>query len=303
MASLMFAIGCQEEFNPPVVDAAEQYVIEGYIEAGDGTNPTFLLITKSIPFFNELKAEQYAELFVAGANVSVDDGVSEVAFTELCLSDLPDGPIKDDIAEELGVDLDAISVDICIYVDLADALVREEGRSYDLTVTIEDEVLTSTTTIPVLNRLDSFKFRDIPGEPVDTLAQLFCNIKDSENVDFYRYFTDDDFGTLTPPFNSVTDDVQFDGQEFNFPLSQADNSDNFDINTFGFFTVGDTVTIKWCAIDQAHFDFWNTFEYSLNGQGSPFTGYTRIADNIEGGFGIWGGYSVQLEELVVVKEE
>lgn len=301
--AVLFFASCQEEFNPPIGELAEQYVVEGYIEAGDAVNPTFILITKSIPFFNELKADQYAELFVAGAEITVDDGDKVVEFTELCLSDLPEGDFKDQIASELGIDLDLIFVDVCIYIDLANELTREEGRSYDLTIVIDDEVLTSTTTIPVLNRLDSFQFREIPGEKVDTLSQLFCYIEDSENQDFYRYFTDDDFGVLTPPFNSVTDDVQFNGQEFTFPISQAENSEDFDINTFGFFTVGDTITLKWCAIDKSHFDFWNTFEYSLNGQGSPFSGYTRIADNIEGGFGIWGGYSVQLEELIVIKEE
>ncbi len=300
--SLMI-IGCQEEFTPPVSEFADQLVVEGYIEAGDLSNPTYVLITQSVPFFNELDANQYANLFVSGAEVSVDDGDKEVALTELCLSEIQDPVFQQAISEELGINIDEIEVDICVYIDLFDELVREEGRSYQLTILSEDETLSATTTIPPLVRLDSFEFREIPGEPIDSLAFLYCFINDPEELNYYRYFTDDDFGNLNTPFGSITDDIQFNGQEFEFPLQQADLQDTFDFNTYGYFNVGDTVTIKWTTIDKAHYDFWNTFEYSLNGQGSPFTGYTRILDNIEGGFGIWGGYNVQLEELVVEKVE
>ena len=55
--------------------------------------------------------------------------------------------------------------------------------------------------------------------------------------------------------------------------------------------VGDSVLIKWTTIDEAHFDFWNTLEFSNANQG-PFSSYTRLQSNINGGLGIWGGYSV-----------
>jgi hypothetical protein len=303
LVCMLSLASCEEEFIPPIGDEAEQYVIEGYVEAGEGTTQTFILITKSVKFFEEFNADEYATLFVDNANVSVNDGEKTVQFTKLCLSDLPDGEVKDEVGEQLGVNLDSITVDICIYIDLFDELLRESGRSYDLVVDIEGYRLTSTTTIPDRVELKEFVFREIPGEPIDSLSQMFATISDPVGKNFYRYFTEDDFGNLNTSFSSITDDVQFEGLEFEFPLAQADDlGENFDRNTYGFFNVGDTVLIKWCTIDEAHFNFWNTFEYSLNGQGSPFTAYTRISDNIEGGFGIWGGYAVQLEELIVTKE-
>ena len=294
--------GCQEEFFLEESVTAEQYVVEGYVEAGEGTLPSYVLISQSVPFFDELNPGEFASLFVDNASVAVNDGDKTVQFSKICTGDIPDGPIKDELELSLGIDVDSVDVDVCIYIDLTDELIREEGRSYDLTVNIGNDQLTATTTIPELVRLDSFSFEEVPGEAIDSLAQLFANISDPAGATFYRYFTDDDSGRLNTAFASVTDDSTFDGLDFRFPISQADDTD-VDFGTYGFYPVGDTITLKWTTIDAAHFKFWETFEYSLNGQGSPFTSYTRIAGNVEGGFGIWGGYAVQLEELIVDKTE
>ncbi|MBK7223573.1 MAG: DUF4249 family protein [Saprospiraceae bacterium] len=46
------------------------------------------------------------------------------------------------------------------------------------------------------------------------------------------------------------------------------------------------------CLDKVHFDFWKTRDFAAN-SGGPFSSYTRIKTNINGGLGIWGGYSVQ----------
>lgn len=299
---VMLMSSCQEEFLIEQSVTAEQYVVEGYVEAGEGSLPAFVMITRTVPFFDELSANEFATLFVDNASVAVNDGDKTVQLTKICASSLPDGDIKDQLSSTIGVDLDSVGVDICIYVDITDELTRDFGRSYDLRINIDNDQLTATTTIPFLSPLDSFAFEEVPGDVIDSLSQLFAKIQDPPGPTYYRYFTDDDNGVLNTAFSSVTDDATFDGLDFRFPLTQADNDDvPFDI--YGFFNVGDTVTLKWCTIDAVHFKFWDTFEFSLNGQGSPFTAYTRIAGNVEGGFGIWGGYAVQLEELIVEKTE
>ena len=40
--AFLLLIGCEEEFNPPITAEAEQYVVEGYVEAGEGANPTYV---------------------------------------------------------------------------------------------------------------------------------------------------------------------------------------------------------------------------------------------------------------------
>jgi hypothetical protein len=97
----------------------------------------------------------------------------------------------------------------------------------------------------------------------------------------------------------VTEDVFFNGKTFEFQLLKAENiNEDLDPETFGLYTIGDSIGIKWCNIDKDHFEFWNTLEFSNANQG-PFAGYTRIDSNIEGGLGIWGGYSVSFYRLLV----
>ena len=299
---LSLLTSCEEEFIIEQSITAEQYVVEGYVEAGEGSIPSFVLITKTVPFFDELGANEFASLFVDDASVAVNDGDKTVQFTKVCASSIPEGPIRDELSNTIGVDLDSVDVDICVYVDIQDQLTRDFGRAYDLTINIGNDQLTASTTIPQLTALDSFMFEEVPGDPIDSLSQMFARINDPSGPNYYRYFTDDDDGALNTAFSSVIDDGTFDGLDFRFPLTQADNETvPFDI--YGFFNVGDTVTLKWCTIDAEHYKFWDTFEFSLNGQGSPFTAYTRIAGNVDGGFGIWGGYAVQLEELIVDKTQ
>jgi len=112
-----------------------------------------------------------------------------------------------------------------------------------------------------------------------------------DQINYYRYFTSINRSNFNAPFNSVADDALFNGQEFEFPLPKAEarNSTSSPSN-FGLYHVGDTVGVKWTTIDEASFDFWNTLEFNAINQG-PFASYTKVETNINGGIGIWGGYS------------
>lgn len=291
-ACSLFLISCEEEFVPDTDASKQELVLEGYIESGEGANPTYVILTKSIPFVSTVDPNKFSELFVRGAKISVNDGDKNVSLTELCLADLPE-ELKREVYATLGFDPDSASVNICVYVDLFDQLKREQGRTYALTAEAEGKVLTATTTIPIFTGLYDFEWQDPPGKPNDTLSELNVKISDPAGVkNFYRYYTSSGGGPLIPPFTSVTDDAIFDGKEFQFPLQRAERRDgDFDPETFGLFMRGDTVTVKWACLDKKHFDFWNTRDYSAN-RGGPFSSYTRIASNVKGGLGIWGGYSV-----------
>ncbi len=291
--------GCEEPFVPETEVSAQEIVVEGYIEAGPGANPTYVIISKSIPFISTVNADKFAELFIKGASVSVNDGNKDVQLSELCLSNLPDN-IKAEVYRTLGFEPDSSAIDICIYVDILDQLKREVGRTYKLTVMAEGKQLSALTTIPPYVGLFDFKWSEPPGEPSDSLAELNVKISDPAGVtNYYRYLTGSAGGPLIPPFTSVTDDAIFDGKEFEFPLQRAERRDgDFDPESFGLFTRGDSIIIKWTCIDKSHFDFWNTRDFSAN-SGGPFSSYTRIASNIKGGLGVWGGYSVDTYRMRV----
>ena len=292
---------CETDFVPEDIEAVDNLVVEGHIEYGPNAVLPYVILTSAVPFFSELSTEQFESLFVKNALVFVNDGEKDVQFSEVCINDLPED-LREEVAMDLGLDADILNVDICIYVDILQQIVVEPNRDYNLTIKVNDSELKSTTTIPEYIPLDSLWFQDVPGEPSDTLLALWSRIDDpADQDDYYRYFTGDKGEPLVIPFQSVTDDIFFNGQEFDFPLSKAEpRGGDFDPNTFGFFNIQDTVIVKWCTIDVEHFDFWTTLEFALNSQG-PFSSYTRVKTNIEGGLGIWGGYACDEYELIVRK--
>lgn len=288
---LLLFTSCEKEFIPDIQAGPERIVVEGYIEAGDRPRPAYVILTRNVPFFTELKADDLGDIFVHDAVVTVSDGEKEATLTEVCLNDLTPDQRKL-AASLLGFSADTIAFNLCAYIDLGNRMPGVEGRRYELKVDAGGRKLNAVTTIPPLVRLDSLRFFAPPGERNDTLAQLRCSLSDPPGAaNYYRYFVGINGGSLQTGFNSVFEDRLFDGQRFRFPLPRP-SSGNQDVepSTFGLYTIGDTVAVKWASIDRAHFDFWNTLEFNSANQG-PFSSYTRVKSNIDGGLGVWGGSS------------
>ena len=296
---LFLLYGCEQEFTPVPSGDGPKYVVEGYVEAGDNPTPTYVLLTKTFDFYGEISPEQFTESFVHDADVKVSDGGFEVTLQEICFSDL-DSTTKVILAEQFGFNADSLTIDFCVYLDLLNQLQPQQGKTYNLHIATEGHIITASTQIPIQVPIDSMMFGPPPGDPNDSLAQLTCYISDPPGVkNFYRYFGATNSGPLETAFSSVEEDLFFDGKSFGFQLfnPQTDSGD-VDPEEFGLYFVGDTITVKWCAIDEANFDFWNTLEYSNANQG-PFSSYTRLQSNITGGLGVWGGYNVNYYTRVV----
>lgn len=299
LGTMLLITGCEEPYVPSTLESEQELVVEGFVEVGEGSNPVFVIVSRSIPFLSEVSPGKFTEIFVKGAQVSVFDGDKTVNLTQLCLNDLPE-ELRDALAQVLNVNPDSLQVDICIYADIFNQITRDYGRKYDLEVVAEGKTLTASTTIPFHVPLQNFTWMDPPGTPNDTLARLLVTIDDPAGIkNYYRYFTSVGDETLIAPFGSVTEDAFFDGKKFEFPLQKAERrGGDFTPETFGLFKRGQTAVIKWCSIDKAHFDFWNTRDFAAN-SGGPFSTYTRITTNISGGLGIWGGYAISVDTLEV----
>lgn len=305
-SSLLWLNACETEFTPPTVTDGQQIVVEGFIEAAQENGlPTFVILSRSLPYFEKLSRDQLDQLYVKGAKVTVTSGDGAVAtLQEICLQDLD--PNTQNIVRQFlgfGGGNDSLGVNFCAYADLFGLIKPKEGQRYDLKVEAEGQLITATTTIPDLVGLDSFHFKPTPGKGIDSLAQLFTTIADPvDQINYYRYLSSINRGPYESGFNSLTDDIIFNGQTFEFrlnkPESGTDDEEDGGPETFGLWHRGDTITIKWCTIDQNHFNFWNTLEFNRNNQG-PFSSYTRITSNIRGGLGVWGGLAAAYYDLVV----
>ena len=290
---------CEEEYTPLPSASGPKYVVEGYLETGEGAAPPYLLLTRPFDFYSTISPDDFDGSFIHDAIVSVSDESKTVMLQEICFNDLDD-ETKELLANFLGYNADSLAVNFCAYMDLFNQLKPEEGKSYALEILVEGDTITSTTYIPVLVPLDSMRFKAPPGEPNDALAQLSCFLSDPPNeANFYRILGSTNGGPFEAGFAGVEEDVYFDGKSFEFQLLNPQTS-NGDVepDEFGLYFVGDTITIKWASIDEATFDFWNTVEFAAANQG-PFATYTRIQSNIQGGIGIWGGYSVSYQTMIV----
>jgi len=295
----ILAFSCEEEFVPEINNAPSEIVVEGYIEAGDNATSPYVILTRSIPFFNEINLNESEDFYVRNAIITVTNSNQTVELEEFCFNDLDDA--QQAIATELfDVDLDSIAVDFCVYIDPSFSMQGSEEERYDLYIEVEGKTITASTYLPKVPSIEDYSFYDTPGLPNDTLRELRVTLQDESNiVNFYRYFTSVNDRGLLASLNSVFNDLFFDGEEIEFPLPKAEEGDvEFDLETYGYYHVGDTIEVKFCTIDEAHYDFWSTLEFNRANQG-PFSSYTKISYNIEGGLGIWGGYSASITRLIV----
>ena len=293
-----FISSCEEEYIPVNTGDGPKYVVEGYIEAGETVLPPYLVLTKTFDFYNVLGPQQFSDAFVHDADVRVSDGTTEVVFQEICIFDLPP-EIRNEVAEQFGFNADSLQVNYCVYLDLLNILKPQVNKTYDLRIDIDGHLITARTFIPEHVPIDSMRFLPPPGQPNDSLAQLRVALTDPPGVrNFYRYLGSTNGNNYKSVF-SVEEDLFFDGKSFEFQLFNPETTDgDVDPDEFGLYYIGDSISIKWCSIDEAYFDFWNTLEFSNANQG-PFSSYTRLQSNINGGLGIFGGLSVSYYDRLV----
>ncbi len=301
LATMSF-FACEKEFIPDLSTISEEIVVEGYIEAGANPTPPYVILTKSLPFFKELTS--FNNVFVEGAEVWVSNGTDSTRLQEFCWKNL-DPSVKKQAALFFGINADSVSNDFnfCVYIDFAQRIKGEVGKTYSLRIkTKEGKLLTAKTSIPRTVKIDTIEFIKPPGiNQNDTMAQARGIITDPKGVDFYRYFTSINGSSYVAGANSVTDDAFFDNQVTKFNLLKSEPRGSGGGDNYGLFRRGDTVSIKFVTIDKAHFDFWSTLEFNAN-NGGPFASYTRVKHNISGGLGIWGGSSATYFDIIVPKK-
>ncbi len=296
----LFFTACEEQIFPIDDGSPPLLVVEGVIEGGEMPTPPVVLLTRSLRFTPDGSQLSIDDLFVHDALVTVSDGEQEVTLEEICWDDLTEDQQKL-VSENFGSRFDSVSINLCVYTDISQSILGEIGKTYTLNIEADEQELSAVTTIPPHVPIDSFYFQNRSGDNSPEYFDLIAKISDVESrPDFYRYFTSTNGEFFDAPLASVTDDLLFDGIEFEFPLTEGEifTDPPPSPQDYGFFFVGDTITLKWCNLDEPHFGFWSTLEFNFFNQG-PFGSYTRIDTNVEGGLGVWGGYSVSYYTGVV----
>lgn len=282
---LMLIYSCEKpiSFTPELQEP--KLVVEGIIE--NGQHPTVYL-TRSLDFFSKISREELVGAFVRNAEVTISNGTTTETLKEYQIE---------------------VSNDTLLYyysVDTSngrDGLRGEMGSAYDLTIKTDGKEYTSSTTIPQLTKsLDSLYFypANIAGDTGKVL--LYGRFNDPPGFGNYsRYFTNVNNSIYLPGLNSVFDDQVVDGKKYNVQIEKGvDRNTDIDFETYSYFDRGDIVSVKFCNIDKATFDFWRTMEYSYASIGNPFSSPTKVIGNISNGaLGYFGGYAVQYASIII----
>ncbi len=298
---LFVLCGCETVYEPDTSSYPVEYVVEGFVELANQDVPTFVFLSRTLPFYDRIDENTINDAFVRDAHVSVTtDGGNVVELTEICLDEL------DEVTAELIRDalvINGVFSNFCIYVDLNNSIVKRPGSRYDLDIIAGLDHLTASTTIPdtvPVNRL----FHEKPaGNIADSLYDFGIEITDPLNdVNYYRVLLGVNSLPLYSNNGSVFDDVFIDGETFSFPLPRpVYPGEDVELDSVGLFRAGDTVNLKWMTLDYAHYEFWSSLEFDSN-NGGPFASYTRANSNVDGALGIWGGYGAYYYQYIIPRE-
>jgi len=293
----LFALfACEEDITLDLPVGEEQLVVEGFIENG---MPPIILLTKTMPYFAKTDINSFSEIYVAGAKMKVSDGSNSVDLMEINFKTLPDS-IAAFLSAFLQVPVEELrKLNLVLYTSIQ--MFGQEGKTYTLTIDKDSHHLKAVTTIPKIVVPDSVWIVPHTDKNNDSLKLVNMSITDPKgDKNFYRYFTQrNNEGYFPNRFRSVFNDALVDGQNLIVPVVRGESrTSQFNQLTYGSFKKGDTVTIKLCAIDSKHYDFWSTFENSVS-SGGPYAVPVQIKSNVDGGLGIWGGYGATYFEIVI----
>lgn len=278
LIGVLLLFSCEKNITVDLPVTEQKIVVEGYIETGE---KAIVTLTKTSAFFAPVDSASLFSYLIWGSSaiVTVSDGT---------------------ISEQLSPVIDTNQYIPLVYK--SQTLTGQEGKTYTLTVVVDGKTLTAVTTIPHAVALDSVWYKEQEGR--DSLGFAWAHLTDPDSLgNCYRWFAkrigkDKRF---LAPIGSVFEDKFINGKSFDFAYNRGSEPNTFDDedeNSRGYFSLGDTIAIKFCTIDRTHFDFWRIEEVQVSNNGNPFAAPAPIPTNINGGIGIWGGYAATYDTII-----
>lgn len=279
---LLVLYSCEKDIDFNLKESAPVLTVDAQIENGQAPR---VVLTKSFSYYQKIDASLLAGSFVRNAEVYLSNGTLTHRLKEYTVPLAP------------GFAAFYYSIDSA---NLATAFVGEFNRNYTLRIVSEGKEYIANTDIPAsVNFPDSLWFKKAPQNPDTTLRVLFMRATDPVGRGNYvRYFTKKNSEPFLPGEN-VFDDQVIDGTTYEIQLPQGIDRNNIISRDSSFYKRGDTVTLKFCAINKASYNFWNTWEFSYQSIGNPFAQHNKVLGNISNGaLGAFIGYAAGYRTLV-----
>lgn len=281
----LFLSSCERVIQLEMPEKKEYVVVHGHIEPDSFA---YVSLSRNSPYFAPVDLQTVAGLLINGALVTVE---------------------ADGLIDTLRADFNFQHWTLFNY--RGTKIKGEAGKTYRLRIQTSEVDLEASTTIPMVLPLDSLWHRT-RADFVREAGQFQPTARDSQLVNLYfRYADPLEKGNYvrafskrqgelqwSSDFNSIYSDDLVNGQSVDFILRRGKEAylfaDSSSFNEFGYFEKGDTISVKWCAIDRPHYLFWLTLNSATGGSGNPFSTPTVVSTNIRArkgrGLGIWGGY-------------
>jgi hypothetical protein len=301
----LLLISCQEEITLDLPQSEDKIVVEGSIENGF---PPYVILTKNQGYFDAIDSDTYNDLFVNDI-----DSVKIWYFNE-------GEKVSKTLEQIVGLDsLPPIYTDLSYFENPGNYEFSKEGRTYFLEINWNNQIISSSTTIPEVTPLDclwveksenskeeyEYDIRALYSDPAD--QDNFILLK-SKRVQHFEYKDSLECNVKDRPDFSLKiidagADVLINGQSFEtyFPRPKESGNPFPDGNYNAYHTEicddGDTlvfkkdiVLIKYCQIDEPSLKFWRGLVRQVGTNGNPFAEPLNLVSNITNGLGIFSGY-------------
>jgi len=316
----LLLISCQEEITLDLTQSEEKIVVEGSIENGF---PPYVILTKSQGYFEGIDSETYNNLFVNDVDsikIWYFNGEEKVSIT---------------LEQIIGLNsLPPIYTDLSYFENPENYEFSKEGRTYFLEINWNNQIISSSTTIPEVTPLDclwveksenaedKFKYdiRALYSDPGDQNNNILVK---SKRIQHYEKKD-----SLECQVNNIPDfslklidagaDVLINGQTFETYFPRPRNS-GFPTGKYNGYHMKkckgdsieflqDVVLIKYCQIDEPSLKFWRGLIRQVGTNGNPFAEPMNLVSNINNGFGVFTGYGsayykVNIIENTVIKDQ
>lgn len=271
MALSALLLSCSGDYLP---EQNDELVVEGWIE--DNGFPVVIL-TKNINISNKYQSlDSLSSRIVRWAKVTVSDGEKSVVLTGRYMKGYTPP-----------------------YIYTTSHFRGEAGKTYQLTVEYGDFHATATTTIPNTQKIDELSVERCAQS--DTLYQISLRYNDDEaEQNYYQIFTRvggrDVRQYLAAYLGTIDNRVVK-------PKTKIPVYRGRDINTLDYtpyYTINDTVAVKFAHIDCTSYNFWYDYTRNLTTAGNMFFATAAsLRSNIIGGTGYWCGMGSDIKYVAI----
>lgn len=283
LISVLFLSSCERAVEFELDDVSPKVVVEATIE--NNTAPVVVL-SRSTSFFSTIDLAALSNSFIRNAEVYVSNGPQTHRLKEYAV------PVGSFFLYYYSNDP----------ASPATSFVGELNKQYSLRIVTDGREYTAVTNIPdTTRRIDSLFWKPAPpGNDTGKVAVMMRAYDPPGFGDYTRYFTKRNSELFYPGYISVYDDQVIDGTSFEVQVERGVDRNFGAPSGYSYFEKGDTVTVKLCNIDKAHYDFWRTMEYAYSNNGNPFATPTKVVSNIKGGgLGYFGGYAAKYRTIII----